>query len=150
MTIGNLADATLALTRPAADMIGEGWSRQAFLINGVVYKVDMEDGSPNNWDEIHNIRQMGPFMPANVRLPETSIFEFTGGEAVIAMEYIAGIPTGECGSSYFPNEECTCPPGTCLSDEFLHPIRRLGIHDIGYGNLILSNDNVVYLIDVVS
>ena len=148
MTVGNLADATIAATCPRDLKIGEGWTREVFRIGDVVYKVDMEQGEPNNWDEFTNIDRLRGLMPADILLPEVSMWE-VNGESIIAMEYIDGIPTGECSSAFFGTEPCACNPGECLTDEFLYPLRKLNITDIGYGNLILTAEGKVYLIDAV-
>lgn len=139
--IGNAADAALAATRPTGYLLGEGTSRYAYLINGVVYKVNISSRYADNEFEFSNINRLKGITHPLIRFPEVSMYD-----NVIAMEYISGDATGYCFLCEVgdPCDYEDCIPGTVASD-----INRLGIIDLAFGNVIKS-DGLYYVIDCVS
>src|SRR5690349_10007808 len=108
--IGNLADATTALSR---FMVGDwtdilsanGTTRIVYIINGVVYKCEGESGV--NQTEFEVMSTMS--LPCGFAFPAVNLFQI-GDVDVIAMEYVDGIAVAECFCLDF--EECdeTCAP----------------------------------------
>jgi hypothetical protein len=141
---GNVTDAARALAGDGI-VIGEGSSRIAYLINGVVYKVDngmdlipfAQDDEWNNYMRY----QSQTLDDSLVRIPAMSRYDF-GDQIVLSMEYIDGYPTGEC---YCTNdEECG---QDCMSQD-IHDIctEEYEVWDLGYGNVIVK-DGIHYIVD---
>jgi hypothetical protein len=146
MTIGTAANAALAATCPREFYLAEGCTRQAYLIDGVVYKVPapMFYGDENaNAVEFANAERMRGMMPAGFAIPEMTMY----GD-ILAAEFIDGNVTGECMDEWL-GIDCTCAPGICIASDLLDPIAKMGITDVGLGNII-ELDGIYYLIDVVS
>ena len=147
--VGNAHDALIALNeyREGIGMsyIGEGCSRSAYLINGVVYKIhNLGSGGLENAEEITRANLMRPFLPKGFAIPEMTLFEING-EEILACEYIDGILTGEC-SDEFVGLPCTCG-GICLNEQTMALIDNIiDFYDWSYGNVI-DCEGVLYLID---
>lgn len=135
------ADAALAATRPAEFLLSDdGTSREVYLINGVVYKVN-RGAFLDNEDEFHNINAMREVFAANnAFLPCVAMF----GD-VLAMEHIEGELTGECfaGDAGLP---CDCPT-MCLPAPVVANLVSFGWRDPAYGNAIYC-DGALYIIDL--
>ena len=139
--IGNYSDAALAAERPEEFYLGEGNSRAAFLINGVVYKVASH--SFYNESEITNgelLREYG--LPAGCDIPDMTLFD----NGVLAMEYINGTLMGDCIDAILGMPCAT--PESCISDHLSMLLTGINFWDQSYGNMIKANDGTIYLIDV--
>ena len=139
--IGNAADAALAATLPAEYLLSdEGTSRIVFLINGVVYKVN-RDRFLDNEDEFNNANSLRElFLTFNVYIPDMTMW----GD-VLAMEYIEGELTGECGAMVL-DLECDCPD-MCIPAPTVAYLVQFGWRDTCYGNAMWV-DGSLYLIDL--
>lgn len=139
--IGTREDAWLALTDPTAFLLDEGTTRKVYLINGVVYKVDLP-GECANELEICNYYRYRNSLPQGVFLPEMQLYRING-RYVVAAEYIDGIPTGDCidEACGFP---CTCEE-ECLNADLLGLIPWFT--DTAWGNAVWY-DGVLYLLDI--
>ena len=145
MTIGNAHDAALAATCPEDFFLGEGCTRQTYLINGVVYKVPapLFAGDSNaNAIEYANAERIRPLLPVGFAIPQMTMYD-----DILAAEFVNGTLTGECFSEYL-GTACDCFE-PCVPVSLMDPIVRLGITDIGYGNLIAYGDTI-FIIDCVS
>lgn len=140
--IGSPEDAYIASTLPEEFLLSDdGTSRLVYLINDVVYKVNRHSIN-DNLNEYNNgeilrkaIKSMG------IVVPEMSLY----GE-VLAMEYINGIPTGECLETVYLGLDCECE-GEHLDNELIDKLSTLGWEDCTYGNAMWFH-NTLYLIDV--
>lgn len=144
MTIGNLHDARHADTCPQAHYIDAGTTRQVYLIDGVIYKVEsvmFSDDQGANQREFDRYLTLRDMLPEGFRIPEMTLYS----NGVLACEFIEGAPTGECFDEW-AGMPCECN-GLCISIDTLKPIRDLGMHDLGYGNVI-ANDIAYWLIDL--
>src|SRR6478752_102212 len=124
--IGNLADATLAVSGNA-EWLGAGAYRGAFLINGVVYKVCLENDVPGtqaNLDEWEFYPIACDIVPEGCAVPETMLYA-VGPCPVIAMAYVEGTPMGECYCT--PDE----PHSNCLPLHIETALSTAGFFDIG-------------------
>ena len=138
--IGTLEDATLATTLGYGDpeFLADGSTRAAFLINGVVYKVDMcGDMAPTNEYEYSRIRRTA--LPDGVFFPKTELYD-VDGTFVIAMEYIEGQIMHECWG------ECTPHYPECMTTEVLDKVGPV-LDDTGGDNVIV-NDEGIWIIDM--
>jgi hypothetical protein len=142
--IGNVDDARQALTDPyLSPFSDEGCARVVYLIDNVIYKVDLADGG--NDSEWANYQAFsGVEMPEFIAIPEMSRYEING-ETVIAAEYIKGMPTGECWDRQL-DFTCLHTSEPCLSDRMESEIRRF-IGDLAWGNVIVS-DGRYYIVDL--
>lgn len=143
---GNATDAAEAVRRANEDytyglLSDDGTSRITYLINGIVYKVDRDDGGANyaEWRNYSDLSR--ETLPAPFRIPNMSAYG-SGRDMVIAADYINGTPIGECYASGI----CDCPPGSCFSDDILNIVTRY-ISDVCYGNVI-NNADGLWLIDL--
>lgn len=138
--IGNAHDAAFAATCPADFEIGEGNSRIAYLINGVVYKVQKSDRFSDNRNEWYNVRAISDSLPNNVFVPDCTLY----GD-VLAMELVEGILAGDCIDNYL-GMECSTPDA-CISERLSNMLSNIGFVDQSYGNMIIRPEGV-YLIDL--
>lgn len=139
--IGSREDAAAALYGELPHL-DDGTSRRAYLSDGVVYKVNINDSWDDNLDEWNRyVRLKGEYMDPNVCLPETWLYEIDG-KSVIAMEYIEGTGLAEC----YCNPDSEPHTDGCMTDEAKNLIRKY-IDDLGGMNVILS-DNIYYIIDI--
>jgi hypothetical protein len=124
----------------------DGSSRYVFLIDGIIYKVNVSNGYiwDANKDEYNNAQTLAGILPANVRIPEMSLYT-VDGYSVLAAELITGTITGEC-SAEWTGLGCE-DGGVCLSDNLISELRDLGWDDSCWGNAIRSG-NIIYLVDV--
>lgn len=139
--IGTTADAALAATRPAEYLLSDdGCSRDVYLINGVVYKVS-RGRFLDNEEEFHNGESLRDlFQTFNVYIPAMTMY----GD-VLAMEYISGELTGECGAAVL-DIPCDCPD-MCIPAPILANLTHFGWNDPAYGNAMWV-DGSLYLIDL--
>lgn len=138
--IGNRENAALALTRPKNLLLDEGTTRTAFLIDGVVYKVDDDHGA--NELEIANYYKWRDRLPQGISFPEMQLYR-VNGRYVIAAEYVDGEDTGDCVDEAC-GLPCTCE-SPCLSAATLDTIAWWT--DCAWGNAKWY-DGVLYLIDI--
>lgn len=150
--IGNENDAALALSEYGNTVFGDseflfstdGSSRIVYLINGVIYKVNIDNYDANR-EEYEKAAIMRDRLPANVRIPELTLYRING-QSVLAAEKVTGISSGECWDNFL-GMECTCLPGECLDPILIEELNALGWDDPCYGNAIIDN-GIVYLVDV--
>lgn len=114
--------------------LGEGNFRTAYLDaeNGLVYKVENEDGRFFNCNEreFYNYN-LSLDLPANVQMPHTVLRV----DNVIVMDYIKGTPMGEC----------SCVPGNlepdhdkvCLPDYLTERLEAMDF-DLAFGNVVFD------------
>jgi hypothetical protein len=140
MTIGNMTDAEHAAFHPSEYFLGSGISRVAFLINGVVYKVNRTHFN-DNLTEYENIMRVRDMATDTIRFPEVAMY----GD-IIAMEYVEGTESGACVDC-----ECglECQYGDCMPADVITYLKSLSFNDICYGNVI-EDCGRYYLIDAVS
>lgn len=147
--IGNESDAALAYNEW---LIGdfehlwssEGSSRYVFLIDGVIYKVNITPQYDFNDREYANYCEWAGNLPENVRIPEMSLYR-VADTTVIASEFIEGIDTGDCSDSFF-GLPCTCD-GVCMPKETVEILNDMGWVDDSWGNAIVR-DGIYYLVDI--
>lgn len=146
--IGNQNDARLALHAAEVGdytylLSNEGTTRYAFLINGVVYKVEYSgDYWSANRSEYNNAARLRTTLPEGFSVPEVEMY----GD-VLAMEYVEGRPTGECIAAYV-GEPCDCD-SECMDPLVLDDLANLGWMDPAWGNAIVEwETGLTYLIDV--
>lgn len=146
VNIGNSADAELAVreqenhsySNPSPRYIGAGGSRRAFLINGIVYKVQHMTSYTSNmaeysfWTEVlyrtvvpHHMR---------IRFLPVTMYEITGG--VHGTEYVNAMP-------YIDGDDA----GDDLTDDELNWLGNLGLFDMCADNLRYGNDGYIYVVD---
>lgn len=147
--IGNENDAATALNDYANGYDGflfsrDGSSRVVYLIDGVIYKVNIESYDANE-EEYTKASIMRDRLPANVRIPELTLYRING-QSVLAAEKVTGISSGECWD-IFLGMECTCQPDECLDPILIEELDSLGWDDPSYGNAIIDN-GIIYLVDV--
>lgn len=141
--IGNENDARLALLG-RAEFVGEGCTRTVFRVGDVAYKVCDSDHD-YNMDEYAEADRVRPRLPNGIRIPEMSIHR-VGERNVLAMEYIDGLPMGECVEHY--GLECTfINHEGCLPDDIEATLEGLNGDAISHGNTILAN-GVYYIVDL--
>lgn len=145
--IGNETDAAIAadLTMNVHYILSdEGSSREAYLINGVVYKRELHAGT--NLAEIMNYDRLSTqhVLPEYIRLPEMEL-HYIDDEVILAAEYVDGYPTGECFDRW-AGTECSGNE-KCLSARIQDEIESFGISDLCWGN-VLVKDSVYYLVDL--
>ena len=142
--IGNQTDADLAATSYFVNdftylLSDEGGSRMVYLINGVVYKVEMyHDG--DNTREYENAIRLQSIIEPPFLIPDVSLFSHED-MTVIAMEYIEGFAKSRCYC--FGEEECTA---FCLPSEVADMASKF-INDVS-GNNVIETDDAYYLIDL--
>ena len=147
--IGNETDAKAALDAAmgsCANLYSDnGSTRQVYLINNVIYKIDRY--GEDNAEEWRRYCSIAPaLLPPFIRLPEMSLFTI-GDEKIIAAEFIQGNEMGDCWEANL-NGKCECPPGLCLDPKVSEDIMgHCDISDLAIGNVILSND-IYYVIDL--
>jgi len=138
--VGNIEDATHALN-PAAHLMfllsSHGSTRDVFLINDVVYKVERQSDWVNATEyEVMTTKRL----PVGVFYPEVSLYDIDGTE-VIAMDYIEGTFIYECFCSL---SDDTCD-SMCMTEherEFLIPLL-----DDPSGLNVVRNEHGYYIID---
>jgi hypothetical protein len=143
--VGNIEDATLALTRPSWAYMDEGSERVCYLINGVVYKVEINSRHTANayeWDTYRHLCRQP--VPRNIGIAQLNLFDVSG-HRVIAAEYVEGQPVSDCVAELI-GIPCDCE-GTCIPSDTARAIGRLGICDLSYGNVILR-DNMYVIVDM--
>lgn len=148
--IGNETDARAALDANSAMdytnlLSADGSTRFTYLINGVVYKVDI-GGFEENVVEYARREELSRVLPPFVRIPEMSIYSI-GNRNVLAAEYIVGTLTGECMPKWF-DMPCECD-GRCMSDALISNLVDIGWTDCAWGNAIVA-DGVYYLVDIAT
>lgn len=123
--------------------IGEGSFRECYLINDVVYKLNITSQDAN-FIEFHNGEAARGNVPAPFIVPAMSLFDIDG-ESVLAMEYINGESTGECTSVWL-DLPCECD-GKCMPENIR--VMALSISDdcLSWGNTIRVGSDY-YLIDL--
>lgn len=139
--IGTYEEAEMALDG-GLPWLDNGTSRVAYLSNGVVYKVNINDAWDDNmveWNHYTLLKRQ--YMDPEVALPETYLHQING-KSVIAMEYITGTGVSECWciSDKEPHAE------NCMSPEIRRLVTKY-IDDIGGMNVIVS-ENRYYIIDL--
>ena len=151
--IGNEADARTALNDYVYGyyeylLSDNGTTRSIHLVNNVVYKVFRNEYCrriSENTLEYKNFLRMRKNLPAGVKVPDMYLWDIDG-TAVLACEYIPGIPTGEC-LDIVCGHACEHNANECLSYDFLESLKTYGFHDWAYGNAMwLGSD--LYLIDI--
>ena len=147
--IGCLAHAALALEGDAF-FIGEGLSRAAFVIDDVVYKVELRAGSGENLVEHQNLEKWGrekAHLP--IGFPKTTIWAVPnsdgGLEHVIAMPFVSGENAGICSTCYEHSENC----GRCIGIGLFLILSEEGIYDTCEENIIRDVEGNFWLIDGV-
>lgn len=140
--IGNSVDAALAATLPNQFFIGSGNTRDVFCINGVVYKVNMSDSFDYNELEFNTACGMQDILPEGVRIPDMTLYDGN----VLACEYIDGTLMGDCIDT-FVGLPCSTPEA-CISDELSNELCNIGFMDQSYGNIIGTNEGIIYLVDL--
>lgn len=142
--IGNYEDAKLAATLPYKYVLStNGSTRGVYLINNVVYKVEYDSYpfyNPLEYDNANTMRE--ELLTLGICVPKVELF----ANNVLAMEYIAGEPTGECIPTFIGNE-CDCGEGQCFEDSIRDMLNSLDITDLAYGNLMWSNGQL-WIIDL--
>ena len=147
--LGNATDAALALTGPKEFWISDGCTRSVYLINGVIYKVEFEEGA--NQKELENLARLATLedIPDELAIPNS----FMWHGQVLAMDYIVGDDAGACFSCEGSRLDCRhCAEGDAqMSPETLRWLNENGIYDvIQDSENILRVDNLVYLIDAAA
>lgn len=145
--VGNITDAFAALqdSRSYGDaFIDAGSSREVYLINGVIYKIDIVGGIQYSFNkhEVDKANRLRSVVNDDFVVPEYTLYD-CDGTYVVACEYITGTLSGECTDRYFGG--CTHTDDSCMSDEMTDYLDSLG-YDISYGNVIINNGKY-YLID---
>src|SRR6476646_7676406 len=124
--IGNPADAALACMHPTDNFLGSGCTRVAYLINGVVYKVDTSQCSFNREEyamaESFRMRAPYPFVVPQMSLHNVYSDNTLQMETVMAAEYIDGIETGACDLEAY-GIECY-DHQTCISGDYFSLLRE--------------------------
>lgn len=143
--IGNSADAALAVAEyrqysPDYLLTDMGSTRMVYLINGIVYKVDIYDQSENE-SEYETITNMREHLPEGIHYPQVSLFHVLGG-SVIAMEYITGQQIAQC---YCMSNE-PCGPD-CMTDDEYNMLFDVLPDSCGY-NVVRRGDGY-WIIDAV-
>lgn len=129
-------------------LLEEGSTRVAYIIDGVVYKVNDTRYHHNdcNAAEYNNYLKMLCNVTPEVRMPEMFLFSVSEGVNVIAAEYIDGQPVSLC----FDVElglKCQTPK-MCLTSVEADMLFRAGMNDLCGLNVIKRN-GVMYMIDLV-
>lgn len=140
---GNAFDAALALSEYRANsrryvFSADGSSRMVYLIDGVIYKVDIIAGT--NADEYDIMLNMRDSLPMGVFYPEVSLFTVSGVD-VIAMEYIEGTAIYACVCADM-GDKCDSVCMTPQESVFLPPL----LNDPS-GMNIIRNEHGYYIID---
>lgn len=138
--IGNETDAHDALHGRGRE-IGEGCSRRAVMINGIVYKIPLMGGSRANVIEFERANAMRGTTPDNVVIPDMYLY----ANGVLAMPFIEGTPTGECIGDYL-GTGCDCD-SPCLSFKMHCIISAIHDDSLSWGNTIF-NEGIYYLVDL--
>lgn len=140
--IGNREHAALALYDNLPIFNNDGSARVVYLIDNVIYKVDREYGANEaEWGNYCHIDTNN--LPPFLRIPKMSMYRL-GNEAIIACEYVKGIPTGECFDRW-AGTDCT-DTDKCLPENIENAIRRY-VDDLAWGNVIVCNE-VYYMVDL--
>lgn len=131
--IGTYADAAFAL-EGALDYLDQGTSRNVFISDGVVYKVNntSDDFDDNEYEWRNYSRLVGVEVDERIGIPRCSIFN-VNGKNVIAMEYIEGQAMSECWCGMHDEAHTT----TCLPPSILHIVKQY-IGDTGGANVIFD------------
>lgn len=123
-----------------AEAIGDGITRVAYLIDGVVYKVEHDNGA--NAKEYHNGIELRDITPDNVIVPEMTLY-YVAGETVLAMPYIDGKAMGECMGQYGMD----CDHKNCFSGSLETILDGFNNDATSYGNVIYREGHY-YMIDL--
>lgn len=140
MTIGTREHAALAL-EGSIPLIGEGCTREAYLFDNVVYKVELAIGA--NHDEFTNAARVRSTVPFPFVVPDMELY-YIGSSCVLAMPFIDGQATGECIGEWL-GTGCDCD-GACMSPEIADMAKAINGDSLSWGNTILK-DGLYYLID---
>ena len=137
--IGNQTDAALAADRLATFRFSdEGSSREVYLINGVIYKIN-RNFYMDNQSEFLRASTVFNNLPEGYAIPEVALY----GD-VLAMEYIEGTLMGDCIDTVL-GMECSTP-NECIDANDSEILNLMGWDDQSYGNAI-RRDGIIYLID---
>lgn len=142
---GNSADAKQALRdflsgEDSRVLSFDGSTRVVYLIDGIVYKIEIEEFDSPNETEIKNIRET--VLPDGVFYPSTDIYYF-GNTSVIAMDYIEGTAVAEC----FCVEPEVCDD-SCMPNDVWEKVNGI-LGDTGGFNVILNNEGI-WIIDAAA
>jgi hypothetical protein len=147
--VGSQTDADLAIAAhwsiegrtPGVLFCGEGYYRTAYLVNGVVYKVENDPHlDPSNLQEWDNYRSLPDPMPAGFAVPKMHLYwvDYNGYTyPVIASEFIDGTPMGQIAGEIYDR----------YNDSLSWWARLSGLCDCWEYNVIVR-DNLLYLIDL--
>lgn len=119
----------------------DGSTRDVFLINGVLYKVENGGEYDVNAAEFEYILNMRDNLPEGVHFPETSLFRVLG-EDVIATEIVTGQLKYHCFDRENDLDECD---DFCLSDREIELLTGI-VQDI-HGFNVIVNDAGYWIID---
>lgn len=145
--VGTSNDAMQALFWERSGLRSKAWSRDGttrnvYLINGVVYKIEhfgMEGINAVEHDTMLNMRNS---LPDNVSYPLTTLYSFNGIE-VLAMEYIKGQAIYQCVDD-FTGEPCD---DCCMTADEINLL--IDILDDPSGFNTIRTNNGYYIIDAV-
>lgn len=122
----------------------DGTSRVVYLINNVVYKVNLGNYIFNDL-EYDNANRLRDILPAPIKIPNMTLYR-VNGENVLACDYIIGEPTGECYDR-LSGRHCFCE-GDCLPEEVEDILNLNNITDLSYGNVIVDIFGQYWIIDL--
>lgn len=136
--IGNEQHAAQALAG-TLEFLAEGSTRDCYIADGIVYKVDCTD-EQTNIDEYRNATSL--VAPDPFVIPPVHLF----ANGVLSMPYIQGVLSGECSSNLFdlPCED----EGACMPETVRDIAYTIGQDIATWGNTIYVGDGLYYLIDL--
>lgn len=155
--VGTRANAILAASDPNQFILTrEGSSRDVYLIDGIVYKVAINEyfvaANEHEYLKYQKARKAiasGRF-PESVRVPRFSRYVIDGN-VVLAADYIVGDESGLCDGCErgVPFGKCT-NNGKCMPADIWEAVdNAIGWYDCTLGNAILS-DGIYYLVDIAA
>lgn len=135
--IGNEQHAAQALAG-TLEYLAEGSTRDCYIADGIVYKVDCGD-ELTNVDEYHNATSID--VPAPFVIPPV----YLHSNGVLAMPYIQGVLSGECSSNLLdlPCED----DGECMPETVRDIAYTIGQDIATWGNTVRVGE-LYYLIDL--
>lgn len=143
--IGNAEDARMAvMAYRNGDMHNifsrDGSTRDVYLINGVLYKVENGGLIGINADEYDYINNMRDSLPSGVHFPDTALYRILG-EDVIATDRIIGQLKYKCYDQEI-GDECD---DFCLSDQEIEMLTGYSQDMSGFNTIV--NDDGYWIID---
>lgn len=139
--VGNAADAALAMAHAISGdttylYSADGSTREAYLINEVIYKVENGEVPGVNSNEVYRASLFSDVPGA--RVPGMTLY----GD-VLACEFVTGKSVGECPVEY----GMLCDDHSeCIPNGLADMLNVIG-YDTAYGNIILS-DGIYWLVDI--